>query len=321
MSTDCTGRVVERTDETRAAYERRVEALQRIADGEQGGGDLVDWFCRQDKRWSASTVRQYRAAILMHMEQTLLHPVLTNLLKARLAAGPLPKSKGPRRTSARKRKSLSVAEFLRLEQLLDASGKPDDALIRGFVVFGAALFLRPVEYLNARVEGARLFVLNAKASNGRANGVERERDLTPMGPKAIATLIVFLDRLGAAAASAASWKKLHNRLAARLARVCAVLGIKRVSLYTLRHVGMATAKRWVDAYEIAAAAGHGSERTATAHYAKRRSGWIGLRLAGKPSAQSIGLVRGTPKLFQGRTRTPQQDQAGPDESLRAAPFW
>ena len=104
-----------------------------------------------------------------------------------------------------------------------------------------------------------------------------------------------------------SWKKLHDRLASRLARICKTLGIPRVSLYTLRHVGMATAKTWMAPVEVAAASGHASIRTATSHYAKCRTGWAGLRLVGKPSPRSIAQVRGTLKLFEPKTSAPRTE--------------
>lgn len=302
MNTDCTGRIARRSKQTIAAYRKRVHDLRLMAEREdRAGGDMLEltaWFCSQNSRWEPSTIRQYRAAILMDLETTPLHPTARTLLVERLHREPLPKTSGPRKTSAKKRKSLPIAQFARLEQFLKVSGRADDKLIRGLLIFGAALFLRPIEYIDARVEGMMLIVRNAKATNGRANGEERERDLEPMGKKAIATLVTFLDRLRTAAQEAGAWKKLHNRLASRLARVCRSLGIARVSLYTLRHVGMATAKTWMAPEEVAAAAGHASVHTAMTHFAKRRTGWVGLRLAGRPSPAIVQRVRGTARLFQ-----------------------
>jgi integrase len=307
MGIDCTGRNANRSDRTVAAYRRRFEGLRLAAEREhRAGGDLldvIDWFCEQDGRWAESTIRQYRAALMMELELSAFLPAVRSALFDQLQRGPSAKMSGQRRTSARKRKSLPVAEFMRLEQILKASGRADDKLLRGFLVFGAAIFLRPVEYLNARVEGMTLFVMNAKATNGRANGKERERNLAPMGKKAIATLVTFLNRLRAAVEEAGTWKLLHDRLASRLARVCKSVGIARVSLYTLRHVGIATAKRWMSPIEVAAAAGHASARTAMSHYAKRRTGWIGLRLAGLPSTASIRAVRGELKFFVPQPRS------------------
>ncbi|WP_354063330.1 hypothetical protein [Devosia sp. 2618] len=177
-------------------------------------------------------------------------------------------------------------------------------MIRGLLAYGVALFLRPVEYLGARVDGNTLIVPNAKATNGRANGDVRKRSSDNMAPKAKASLVKFLSHFGEVAAAAESWKKFHDRLSARLARICKTLNIRRVSFYTLRHVGMATAKTWMTPHEVAAAAGHASMRTATSHYAKRRSGWHGLKLAGKPIAVSMAQVIREAKAFTPRYRAP-----------------
>lgn len=309
MARDCTGRMATRTGSTIAAYQDRFDKLRLMAEREQRAGgdveDVVTWFCRGHERWASSTVRQYRAAILHELETTRLLPALHTQLEERLRKGPDPKKSGPKRTSAKKRKSLSIEEFKRLERFLKSSGRTDDWLIRCFLGFGIALFLRPSEYRSAQVKGTTLIVHNAKASNGRANGRQRERDIAGLGVEGISALVKFLRRLREETDEAGSWKKVHDRLASRLARVCSHLGIARVSLYTLRHVGMATAKTWMAPVEVAAAAGHASVHTATSHYAKRRTGWIGLRLAGKPSAESVAKVRGTAKLFKPEPQLPR----------------
>ena len=306
MAEDCTGRVVTRTKETEAEYARRFLTLQQAArhDGYGTGiAQVIAWFCMKHLCWAENTVRQYRAAIRYWVERDMPDGRDRDVLIRRLKEGPLPKNGGPKQTSARKRKSLKRDEFLVLMRHLEGSAHADDRLIRGLLAYGVALFLRPVEYLGAYVVGNMLFVPNAKATNGRANGKERERLLDNMTPKAKASLVKFLRHFGVSAAAAESWKKFHNRLSSRLARICAALGIRRVSFYTLRHVGMATAKTWMTVQEVAAAAGHASIRTATSHYAKRRSGWHGLKLAGKPSAASMARVRGEVKVFRVRDAT------------------
>lgn len=304
---DCTGQVVTKTPQTIAAYSDRFHLLRVMADREALAGsdilDVIDWFCNQHHRWAASTVRQYRAALCQELARTQIHPSRRPIFEARLSKGPEPKVGGQRHTSAKKRKSLPQDQFMTLIDALADSGKSDDLLIRGFLVFGAALFLRPVEYVQARVNGSTLIVKNAKATNGRANGASRDRDIGPMGMKAIATLKVFLAKLREAVLQTGCQKKVHNRLAARLARLCKAQGIARVSLYTLRHVGMATAKTWMSPIEVAAAAGHATSRTATSHYARRRTGW-GLEMAGRPSPASIAAVTDSPKAFRSDFRLP-----------------
>jgi integrase len=303
MIRDCTGRVVNRTEKTEADYGRRFLALQQAArrDGyDLGIEQVIAWFAPQHGRWAESTVRQYRAVIRFALEQDTPDGTDRAELVKRLGEGPLPKIGGRKQTSARKRKSLRRDEFLVLMRSLEGSERRDDRLIRGLLAFGVALFLRPMEYLGAYVVGNMLFVPNAKATNGRANGEKRERSLDNMTSKAKASLVKFLRHFRESAAVAESWTKFHNRLSSRLVRICAALGIRRVSFYTLRHVGMATAKTWMTSREVAAAAGHASIRTASSHYAKRRGGWHGLKLAGKPSAASMSCVRGEAKVFKTR---------------------
>lgn len=303
MARDCTGRVVTRTKQTEGDYARRFLALQQAAMRCGYGIGIeqqIAWFGQQHGCWAESTVRQYRAAIRYMLDRDMPDGKEREMLVERLNKGPLPKTDGPKQTSARKRKSLKQGEFLMLMRHLEGSHRPDDQLIRGLLAYGVALFLRPVEYLGAYVVGNMLFVPNAKATNGRANGETRERSLDNMAPKAKASLVKFLGHFAESVEASESWKKFHNRLSSRLARICAGLRIRRVSFYTLRHVGMATAKTWMTAQEVAAAAGHASVHTATSHYAKRRSGWHGLKLAGKPSVASMERVRGEVKVFRVR---------------------
>jgi hypothetical protein len=253
--------------------------------------DVVHWFCSKSGCWSLSTIRQYRAALTFTIGLLRLPRAVREHLATRLAHGPEPRPQGPRRTSARKRKSLRATRD---------SSWPDDKLIHGFLAFGPAIFLRPREYLASRVEGNLLITRNAKATNGRGNGTERGRELD-MGPRDIARLVAFLEDLADAVRAAGSTGRLMGRLSARLARICKAQGIARTSLYTLRHVGMATAKSWMSPLEVAAAAGHASTRTASSHYAKKRRGW-GIRLGGLPTATSLAAVRevGNPSFTERR---------------------
>jgi integrase len=299
---DCTGYSVTKTSETIAAYSDRAHALRVMAEREECAGTdiltVITWFNRQHERWAASTVRQYRAALRHELDNNHLPASTRELTERRLASGPRPKDGGPRRTSARKRKSLPEGQYRSLITKLRSTRRTDDELILCLLFFGAVLFLRPSEYAHAHVRETTLIVENAKATNGRANGVSRSRDIAPMGQKTIEVLEVFLNELQNAIIETGCPRKLHNRLAARLARVCSSLGIPRVSLYTMRHVGMAMAKSLFSPVEVAAASGHASVRTATSHYAKKRATWVKFRPAGRPTAESISAVRRTTGAFK-----------------------
>lgn len=299
MRLDCTGRTVTRTEATISCYKQRYHNLCLMAEREAGAGGEIEevfaWFCRQDYRWAESTIRQYRATLLCALESSRVHPSVSERWERLAEKRPAPRVSGPKRTSARKRKSLSPEEFGRLVQYLRRTRRPDDTLIASFLGFGIVLFLRPSEYLQACTKGSILYVKNSKSTNGRGNGEYRARDLSQLGEALSGELERFLQNLRKAVESAGSWQVLHGRLAARLARACRTLNIKRVSFYTLRHVGMATAKLHLEAHEVAAAAGHASVATAASHYAKRRTGWRQLKVVCRPTPDSIARVRGDRK--------------------------
>lgn len=300
---DCTGRLPSRSAQTTAAYEGRYHQLYGQAVRERIGASdvagVVEWFCDQHGRWAQSTIRQYRATLMQRVEWENLHADARDWLEGRLRKGPEPKRKGPRETSARKRKSLPREEFKRIALVTSQSEHPDDRLLTGLLSFGVVLCLRPGEYHSARLSDSTLIVQNAKASNGRANGLERQIDISGLREVTISELRTFLELLRKAAQAAGSIKRLHNRLAARLARRCKRVGIRRVSLYTLRHVGLATAKNSMSPVEVAAAAGHASVRTAVTSYAKKRFGWK-IKWVCRPLPVSIAAVGGINKTFRPR---------------------
>jgi len=295
LKTDCTGQEVDRTEATTEAYRQRYQDLRwAIAQVqfEVEISDVILWFCAQDGRWSASTIRQYRAVIAAEVERVIADASWRASLLAQLRKhSPAPKVGGPRRTSTRKRKSIPETELEQVTKFLKTSGMADDLLIARLMLYGVHFFLRPSEWIGARFDGTTFVTPNAKNTNGRANGDERERDLSRYGADHIATLDAFLADLRKAAEAAGGWTRLHGRLAARLARVCKRLGIRRIAFYTIRHLGMATAKRIMPAEEVAACAGHASVLTAGSHYAKSRLGWKNVHSPGPPSPASLELVR------------------------------
>jgi len=317
LTADCTGRLVDRTEATAAAYRRRYEELRWAVAQVQVDAEIEDviiWFCTQDGRWSASTIRQYRAAIAAEVARVIVDTSWRESLLAQLRNhSPAPKVGGPRRTSARKRKSLPEPEVRQVVEFLRASGRPRDRLIANLLLYGIRLFPRPGEWVVSYFVGATFVVPNAKNTNGRANGDERERDLSSLGGKRLSKLRQFLVRLRAAAGAAGGWARLHGRLSSRLARVCRRLGIRRIALYTVRHVGIATAKLVMPAEEVAACAGHASVLTAASHYAKARHGWKNIHSAGPPSPASLVLVRWT----KSPSRRPRQN----DDEPSPLPGW
>jgi hypothetical protein len=296
---DCTGRSVSRSAATITAYRKRYHLLVKCAARELGRqlasfDDVVLWFLAQSERWSRSTVSQYRGSLSQAVRdlaaEGLLKAPRVQSLDDLLQSGPTPRTGGKPRTSARKVKSVPRAEFGRLLDHLLHGKHPDDPVAARFLSHNTLVFLRPCEFATAKVVGETLYVRNAKVTNGRSFGSERARDLAPLGEKGIADLKYLFAEMSARADACGGFKKYWSRLASRIARACAALKIKRVSLYTTRHIGIATAKAWMSAEEVAASAGHRTTRTATSHYASRRTGWGTKMRAGRPRVADVEKV-------------------------------
>lgn len=272
-------------------------------------GCLVEWFQSQDERWRPATIRGHRSALVCWIETVLPcspdhdEDDIARALGAALdlEAGPAPRpSTEPKRTSARKRKSLPPDDHARI--LYELTPRPGPGgpkadgltrLCRLMVRHLPHLGLRPVEVHGASTTsedcdpdigttsdpdagynaGAFLRVLNAKATNGRANGPVRTLDLSDFDTRdraeieeMIALAVTQLEKVGCA-------ELLHGRLSERLARACDRAEVKRVCFYTLRHQALATAKAHLPVEEASALAGHGVTRTITERYAPARQGW------------------------------------------------
>lgn len=273
VTVDATDRPVTRAPETVAAYRARRPMLARKAGSDQPQR-LVQWFVTQHGAWAPSTIEQYKASIeqaiedardLLRSERLWLHE--------RLKARPRPREKSkPPRTSARKRKAVPYNEYQDLFRKLIATKKVDDKIAAQYLRYNAWLFLRPVEWQTIEIKDGFLIIKNAKATNGRACGKTRKRALRGCSAEEVARLKEFIAALKDRA-NAIGYKRLWSCLASRIARACKRAGIKRIALYTSRHIGIANAKSWMSRSELAVGAGHKTTATAGRHYAKRRSGW------------------------------------------------
>jgi hypothetical protein len=296
---DATGRTVARTSGTTVSYRARYRALcQHAGLNPANHAEAVDWFIGAHDRWSRSTISQYRAAISQAIEDASsdLTSEQSELLSVCLRQGPSARQGGAPRTSARKRKSIPLEEFARLIDRLLHGRQNDDQLAARLLNHNVRLFLRPSEWETAAIEGGFLIIRNGKATNGRALGTHRSLNLKDYGRNGVSDLANLLVTLRNRAAKAKSFRHLWGSLASRIARACEQIRIKRVAPYTTRHVGMANAKVWMLPEEVAASAGHKTTATATAHYAKRRTGWrVRPQGVARPNAEDVEKVIKSPK--------------------------
>lgn len=138
-----------------------------------------------------------------------------------------------------------------------------------FVLVASHSGFRPKEMIGARLVGSTLFVRNAKRKPGQME--ERSFDLSGL-PQDVLVAMELLIVLVPAFPRQADYKAWAKNLAEALARACERAGIRRLSLYSFRHLALATWKRaGLSGREIAVLAGHLSERSGR-HYAGARHG-------------------------------------------------
>lgn len=305
--------LVTRTAKTEEAYRQRLASLIAMAARETFAEPSLPatalWFVSQHERWRRATVAQYRASLQFGAGEALhaggVSARMAEQLTAVLANGPRHKVGGVKLTSSRKRKTLPDADIDALIASIRLGTHRLDRLLRAYIAFSIIFFPRPSEWATARIEGSYLLFENAKNTNGRSHGRERSLSISGLDLPSQGLLAQFLRDMTAHATSEGSHAKLMTLLAARLARHSKQAGITRVAPYTLRHLGMATAKRFLQIEEVAAAAGHGSSRTASEHYAKRRYGRISPTFVPRPAAEDVARVRRTAKAFKVTANQPK----------------
>lgn len=144
-----------------------------------------------------------------------------------------------------------------------------DVVASLFVLVASHSGFRPIELIGARLVGSTLFVRNAKRKPGQAE--ERGFDLAGL-PSDVLIAMELLILLVPEFPTRSAYKSWAKDLAEALARACKRAGIRRLSLYSFRHLALATWKKaGLSGLEIAELAGHLSERSAR-HYAGARHG-------------------------------------------------
>ena len=297
---DATGRVPSRTESTVFAYVKRIGHLWAQAESEtdqpQTLVSLINWFSRSHGRWAPSTIRQYRAALRLRLEQEEAGGTpepQVEALRTLLRQGPEPAPK-PRlgRTSAKKRKTLRLTDLERLLRRL-REGATENALLGNLIACNLHVGLRPCEFEAVHLEGNAVVARCGKATNGRSVGTYRRASVPKYRFDEVPFALSFEETIG--------WFKrlckqsnavlVLSRLSSRLARHCRKLKIRRVCFYTLRHVCLASAKQVMDQAGVAALAGHASSRTAGLHYARSRYGLSSVVECAKPDVEMVAAVR------------------------------
>lgn len=178
------------------------------------------------------------------------------------------------RASARKETDATDQEaralFYELKRHAIAHGNPNAVLACLFVLVAGHAGFRPVELRGASLAGSLLTMPNAKKRPGH----EPTRTLDIFGlhadvKKGIALLLSLVDH-DLAKSEFAKWQKV---IANQMMRACKRINIRVLSLYSFRHVAIASwSAAGLSPEEIARLCGHISIRTAHTHYARADKG-------------------------------------------------
>jgi integrase len=137
-----------------------------------------------------------------------------------------------------------------------------------------------------------LRVVNGKNTNGRSHGRYRHLNLSRLAPSVIEQVTAFAERMRAVHDSGQystfyqGAKKLLQRTNMKLHHRNAG---KWVQIYSARHAFSTAAKKTLDQEGVAAAMGHATTKTASAHYGRRSVAGGGL--GAMPVASEIMRVR------------------------------
>lgn len=235
---------------------------------------------------------------------------------------PKPGRKLPRRTSALKEKRFPKADFDRVVSYLRYvnRSKHADSLV-DWMIAGVSTGLRPIEWQATDLEirdnpdtpygrEVYLYVVNAKATNGRANGAHRTIDLTGFTDETLEAVQRMSER-GMQWLQEGRYDDMQSQHSQLLYNACATLFREKpkvYALYSLRHQFVANAKNFHEPAAISAMCGHIVTDTAMVSYGKKRSGWGPDEVVDRaePLPEEVATVRQQHKFFDEHLRHRQE---------------
>jgi hypothetical protein len=222
-----------------------------------------------------------------------------------------------KRSSALKEKRFPAEDYDRVQTYLRTFNRSKLApVLADWLRAGILTGLRPTEWKATDLEvredmgtaygrRAYLYVLSAKATNGRGTGLVRTLDLSAFNDEDLGTVRRLVDQ-------ARGW--LEEGRYAEVQGQCSGLlygALEKIwptrryhyTLYSCRHQAIANWKALpLQPAEIAAIVGHGVTSTASEHYGKRRTSWPVGRVPPPPRSvpEELAVVRDRIRLFERR---------------------
>lgn len=294
--------------------------------------EFVNWMLTLKPAVKSSTWRMYRQSAIHFLEgvpdaEEAMAMLETDVIDRSREAPPAPPADQPvtRRTSALKEKRFPWEDYDRVTTYLARFSRSKVArILVDWLRAGILTGLRPTEWRATDLEiveeasaphGRRawLYVLNAKATNGRGTGVVRTLDLSLFGDEDLGCVERMVKR-GREWLDEGRFADAQAQCSALLYAATEKLWPRRrfaYALYSTRHQAIANWKATLppDRYaELAAMVGHGVTATAAEHYGKRRNAWPPDKMPPLPRAvhEEVAMVRQRMKLFEQRIALEQR---------------
>jgi len=275
---------------------------------------LVDYVISRKRRYAANSWRLVRRSVVWRLEdlasradQVLAKEIMTAITRLR-AEKPDPDHTRKAVTSRTKAKALPENDLARIEHAALATGAKCATDLGRYLKAGVVTGLRPCEWANAELrESTRegftwmLVVANAKATNGRAHGSFRTLYWVDLPADVMHDINAWIE-----IASGPDYKRRLATMGRVLWKITRKLWPRRKSwptLYSTRHAAVALWKAYyvrpgqttgdrLEAWAIVAALmGHGSDDTASQHYARANRTSIGGPGFVAPAAEPAEVAR------------------------------
>jgi len=235
---------------------------------------FVAYIQKRTEEWRPSTWNLYKQGILMILKNEMAPVEVSHLIDAthiktdreRYADG---KAKPRKKDGSESLLYIDDGIVDQYMELLKVSKSQMADLAIMFILVNREIGLRPVEWGGAYLDGNRLFIRNAKNTNGRSTGDFREmilsQELVGMTKHAFALRDLWIDEHD-------DWGEVQGKLKIFLRNFRRNHSLPRMTMYSTRHQFAANAKSALSQREVADALGHISDKTAGRHYGKRRKG-------------------------------------------------
>lgn len=266
-----------RTIETESSYFITAERLLNRFYNETGKNVFVEpvafieWLEELFQVLSAASIRQYKAALIFYLKEENAPQDFVNRIYELSNKNT---RKIPKRTSSKKSKEITKRELKKIIVNLQNSKSEYSKFVILFLITNLFFGFRPKEWASARVnkENGTVTIKNGKNTNGRANGEERTINF-PKGHEALICAEKLVYEIQFLMSDGRSWQTLYNGARKLLYDKQADNIFKRISSYSTRHQFAANMKAsCVDRETLAQIMGHKSIKTASVHYAKRKTG-------------------------------------------------